>query len=43
MSRTRSVTPKLEHIPHQHQKSLSLAWLLNALALTLERLYHLRY
>ena len=34
---------ELEHIPHHHQNSLLLAWLLNALALTMERLYRLRY
>lgn len=34
---------ELEHIPHHHQNSLLLAWLLNALALTIERLYRLRY
>lgn len=34
---------ELEHIPHHHQNSLVLAWLLNALALTIERLYRLRY
>lgn len=34
---------ELEHIPHHHHNSLLLAWLLNALALTIERLYRLRY
>jgi len=34
---------ELEHIPHHHNNSLLLAWLLNALALTIERLYRLRY
>jgi hypothetical protein len=34
---------ELEHIPHHHPNSLLLAWLLNALALTIERLYRLRY
>jgi len=34
---------ELEHIPHHHDNSLLLAWLLNALALTIERLYRLRY
>lgn len=33
----------LEHIPHHHDNSLLLEWLLNALALTIERLYRLRY
>jgi len=33
----------MEHIPHHHENSLLLAWLLNALALTIERLYRLRY
>jgi len=33
----------LEHIPHHQENSLLLAWLLNALALTIERLYRLRY
>ena len=33
----------LEHIPHHHDNSLLLAWLLTALALTIERLYRLRY
>jgi Transposase DDE domain len=33
----------LEHIPHHHENSLLLAWLLNAVALTIERLYRLRY
>jgi Transposase DDE domain len=34
---------ELEHIPHHHHNSLLLAWRLNALALTIERLYRLRY
>jgi hypothetical protein len=33
----------LEHIPHHHHNSLLIQWLLNALALTIERLYRLRY
>jgi hypothetical protein len=33
----------LEHIPHHHDNSLLLEWLLTALALTIERLYRLRY
>jgi hypothetical protein len=33
----------LEHIPHHQENSLLLQWLLNALALTIERLYRLRY
>ena len=33
----------LEHIPHHHENSLLLEWLLNALALTIERLYRVRY
>jgi Transposase DDE domain len=33
----------LEHIPHHHHNSLLIGWLLNALALTIERLYRLRY
>src|ERR1700723_2142815 len=33
----------LEHIPHHHENSLLLEWLLNALALTTERLYRPRY
>jgi Transposase DDE domain len=33
----------LEHIPHHQENSLLLAWLLSALALTIERLYRLRY
>jgi len=33
----------MEHIPHHHENSLLLAWLLNALALTIERLYRVRY
>ena len=33
----------LEPIPHHHDNSLLLEWLLNALALTIERLYRLRY
>jgi hypothetical protein len=32
-----------EHIPHHHENSLLLEWLLTALALTLERLYRFRY
>jgi len=34
---------ELEHIPHHHANSLLLHWLLTALALTIERLYRLRY
>jgi hypothetical protein len=34
---------ELEHIPHHHDNSLLLHWLLTALALTIERLYRLRY
>jgi hypothetical protein len=33
----------LEHIPHHHDNSLLLPWLLTALALTIERLYRLRH
>jgi hypothetical protein len=33
----------LEHISHHHDNSLLIGWLLNALALTIERLYRLRY
>ena len=33
----------MEHIPHHHDNSLLLEWLLTALALTIERLYRLRY
>ena len=33
----------LEHIPHHHANSLLIAWLLTMFALTLERLYRLRY
>jgi DDE family transposase len=33
----------LEHIRHHHKRSLLLVWLLTCLALTLERLYRLRY
>jgi hypothetical protein len=33
----------LEHIAHHHANSLLLGWLLTFLALTLERLYRLRY
>jgi Transposase DDE domain len=33
----------LEHIPHHHANSLLIEWLLNCLALTIERLYRLRY
>lgn len=33
----------LEHICHHHPNSLLLTWLLTALALTIERLYRLRY
>jgi hypothetical protein len=33
----------LEHIPHHQENSVLLQWLLNALALTIERLYRLRY
>ena len=34
---------QLEHICHHHGNSILLMWLLNALALTIERLYRLRY
>ena len=33
----------LEHIPHHHANSLLICWLLLILALTIERLYRLRY
>jgi hypothetical protein len=33
----------LEHIPHHHANSLLIAWLLTMFALTIERLYRLRY
>jgi hypothetical protein len=33
----------LEHICHHHRRSLLMVWLLTCLALTLERLYRLRY
>ena len=33
----------LDHMPHHHPNSLLLHWLLVALALTIERLYRLRY
>jgi hypothetical protein len=33
----------MEHIPHHHDNSLLVEWLLTALALTIERLYRLRY
>jgi hypothetical protein len=33
----------LEHICHHHANSLLLCWLLTILALTIERLYRLRY
>ncbi len=33
----------LERIRHHHENSLLIGWLLNCLALTLERLYRLRY
>src|SRR6266849_1153770 len=33
----------LEHIRHHHERSLLIVWLLTCLALTLERLYRLRY
>jgi hypothetical protein len=33
----------LEHIRHHHQRSLLIVWLLTCLALTLERLYRVRY
>jgi hypothetical protein len=33
----------LEHIRHHHERSLVMVWLLTCLALTLERLYRLRY
>ncbi|GAC1429274.1 MAG: hypothetical protein NVS1B11_14550 [Terriglobales bacterium] len=32
-----------EHIPHHEENSLLLEWLLTVLALTIERLYRLRY
>jgi Transposase DDE domain len=34
---------QLEHIPHHHSNSILIMWLLNALSLTIERLYRLRY
>jgi hypothetical protein len=34
---------QLEHIPHHHDNSLLMKWLLTALPLTIERLYRLRY
>ena len=34
---------QLEHICHHHGNRILLMWLLNALALTIERLYRLRY
>ena len=34
---------QLEHIPHHHHNSILIMWLLNALALIIERLYRLRY
>ena len=33
----------LDHIPHHHPNSLRVHWLLVALALTIERLYRIRY
>ena len=33
----------LEHICHHHANSLLIGWLLTMLALTIERLYRLRY
>ena len=33
----------LEHVPHHHQNSLLIHWLLIVLALCIERLYRLRY
>jgi hypothetical protein len=33
----------LEHIRHHHATSVLISWLLVALAMTIERLYHLRY
>ena len=33
----------LEHICHHHTNSLLITWLLTSLALTIERLYRLRY
>jgi hypothetical protein len=33
----------LEHICHHHANSLLIGWLLTMLALTVERLYRLRY
>lgn len=33
----------LEHIRHHHERSLLIVWLLTCLALTLERVYRLRY
>lgn len=34
---------QLEHICHHHHNSILIMWLLNALTLTIERLYRLRY
>jgi hypothetical protein len=34
---------QLEHVPHHHHNSILIMWLLNALALIIERLYRLRY
>jgi Transposase DDE domain len=34
---------QLEHVPHHHDNSILIMWLLNALALIIERLYRLRY
>lgn len=34
---------QLEHISHHHHNSVLIEWLLKALALTIERLYRLRY
>jgi hypothetical protein len=33
----------MEHLPHHHENSLLIHWLLICLALTIERLYRLRY
>ena len=33
----------MEHVTHHHANSLLVGWLLTILALTIERLYRLRY
>jgi hypothetical protein len=33
----------MEHIAHHHENSLLIGWLIAVLALTVERLYRLRY